>query len=59
MCKTYITPTGSYFYVDTVRDQDKYTITCNGGFWCTCDNQKEVNEEIELIVNEFDLEVKL
>lgn len=26
-----------------------FTIFVNGSFWCTCDNQREVDEEIAVI----------
>lgn len=35
--------------IEVKKTFDHYTIYVNDRFWCTCDNRREVDEEIEAI----------
>lgn len=46
---------GFFIIVEVWKQFDRYEITINGTFYCTCENLNEVDSEIDDIKNEYDL----
>jgi hypothetical protein len=39
--------------IDVIKERDHYTIEVNGHFFCSCDNNQEVNDEIPGIMSVY------
>lgn len=46
---------GFFIIVEVWKQFDRYEITINDTFYCTCENLNEVDSEIDDIKNEYDL----
>lgn len=44
------TKDGIQLNVDVVTERDHFNVEVDGAFWCSCDNLREIGEEINLLI---------